>query len=380
MKRIILGAVVGLFVASCSNNETVSLNQDEIQFNVVANKVAKAADLYCNNKKPEAFNVWASYKKDANTTAATYFAGDEIKNVSGAWVNQTDDRYWPEAGTLNFYAHVNGTFNWTVDQPTIDFTVAAKAKDQKDLLYAVTTEKSRNQQVNMNFRHALSQIVFKAANNHEKLHVVIEAVKVCNLKYDGTFAFSESTEVGFPDHSQAGTAPTTGLGEWTLEDYKTSYEVTLPNPVTLTKDVKALTGNYTDGNDGFTMEEDGNTLLLMPQTSNAWDPATKYGVETAKTYFLVKCRIYNIADLEKGYQNGDVMLWGKSDSEGKYVAIPFTASWEQGKKYIYTFIFNNYSNGGYDEESKPVLYPITFDVTVDDFTNATDKDVEMVKK
>ena len=130
MKRIILGAVVGLFVASCSNNETVSLNQDEIQFNVVANKVAKAADLYCNYNLPGAFNVWASYKKDANTTAATYFAGDEIKDEEGTWVNQTDDRYWPEAGTLNFYAHVNGTFNWTVDQPTIDFTVAAESKDQ----------------------------------------------------------------------------------------------------------------------------------------------------------------------------------------------------------------------------------------------------------
>ena len=208
---------------------------------------------------------------------------------------------------------------------------------------------------------------------------MIEAVKVCNLKYDGPFAFSKSTEDKFVDHTQAGTALTTGLGEWTLEDYKTSYEVKLPNPVTLTKDVKALTGNYTDSN-GFTMERDSNTLLLMPQTSTKWDPATKYGVETAKTYFLVKCRIYNIADLEKGYQVGDVMLWGESNSEGKYVAIPFTATWEQGKKYIYTFIFNNYSNGGYDEESNPVLYPITFNVSVDDFANATNTDVEMVKK
>jgi hypothetical protein len=68
-----------------------------------------------------------------------------------------------------------------------------------------------------------------------------------------------------------------------------------------------------------------------------------------------------------------------------WAVIPVSFDWEPGKKYIYTFVFGE-GNGGYeggeDPDSPtpgvdPVLTPITYTVTVDDFQKGYDKDVEM---
>ena len=56
--------------------------------------------------------------------------------------------------------------------------------------------------------------------------------------------------------------------------------------------------------------------------------------------------------------------------------IPFAANWAPGKKYIYNLVFGK-SNGGYDEDGKDVLVPVSFTVTVDDFTTVVENDVNM---
>ena len=50
-----------LTLAACSKDEVVQQNpNDAISFDVVTNKaVSRAADGYCNNKKPDDFDVWA---------------------------------------------------------------------------------------------------------------------------------------------------------------------------------------------------------------------------------------------------------------------------------------------------------------------------------
>ena len=77
-------------------------------------------------------------------------------------------------------------------------------------------------------------------------------------------------------------------------------------------------------------------------------------------------------------------MWGKENA-GTYVAkelaIPADFTWEQGKKYIYTFVFGK-GNGGYDPDpdpsdpATPVLVPITFDITVDDFIPVPGTEIE----
>ena len=51
---------------------------------------------------------------------------------------------------------------------------------------------------------------------------------------------------------------------------------------------------------------------------------------------------------------------------------------EKGKKYIYTLVFGK-ANGGYDEDGEDILVPISFTVSVDDFTTVVEKDVNFNK-
>lgn len=128
-------------------------------------------------------------------------------------------------------------------------------------------------------------------------------------------------------------------------------------------------------------------LLLLPQTLNPWitntgdvdadgDPIYKI---TGTARVLVKCRL---VDTET-----NVQLWPKPEEGAvtKFVGVslvgetvaeadqPAAQVWKQGKRYVYTLIFGE--GGGFNPENpdpenpdpEPVLVPITFDVTVDNF-------------
>ena len=72
----------------------------------------------------------------------------------------------------------------------------------------------------LNFRHALSQIVFQARNDSKNLYVEISGVSVNNAESKGTFTFpSVSTDENVEDHTGTTTDyPETaeGWGTWQL--------------------------------------------------------------------------------------------------------------------------------------------------------------------
>ena len=179
MKKIIFGAMAATALLACSKEQVIELNRanDEIGFSVVAENQTKAAAVYCaNNLLPE-FDVAATYTKDGATK--WYFQNDNIKSVNDAWVNQTTTRYWSADGKHDFYAIYNGTMNLTAiaaapAAPTVNFTPDTDVAKQKDLLYAVTKGLAKSENpVALNFRHALSQIEFKAKNTNKQLYVEI---------------------------------------------------------------------------------------------------------------------------------------------------------------------------------------------------------------
>ena len=392
-----------MVLASCSQNEVAEINRDgdEIRFNVVTNKATKAADVYCNN------NMMTEFYVSAITDGKTYIANDEIKHENNSWVNQAGTRYWPETA-VDFYAHVNAgtTFSCEKESENEDAGFVAKftnfqpsttVANQVDLLYAVKTGQKKNADgetanpVELNFRHALSQIVFEARNESENIHVEIAGVKVVNVDGQGTFTFpSTSTDGKVVDHT-GGTETTIGTqGEWETVDGTETYDVNLTKVVALPgKEEGAQDVNLTNTNE--TDKNYGNALLLLPQTTTAWNPETDGGTETDggesntdNSYFLVDCIIYNVA-AENGVVNKetDVCLWGtKEEGETvtwttKELAIPVAFNWDQGKKYVYTFVFGH-GNGGYEPgpDPDPVLVPISFKVTVDDFVLADGVDIE----
>lgn len=387
-------------MASCSQDETIGINHDgdEITFNVVTNSATRAADVYCNQNLPGGFYV------SAISDGKTYIDKDYVTGSNGNWTNTSGTRYWPET-PVDFYAYVNAgtSYKWSVDgagKATAkfeNFTVNNTVESQEDLLYAVKTNQSKtNGTVNLNFRHALSQIVFQAKNTNANLYVEIAGVSVANVGGTNTFTFpSANTETNIVDHD--GNADgvyedgefgdiTDGLnwGTWAAltqgtEQYNVDFtEIAVEGNNTLV----ALTTANDAGK-----EYNSNAMLLLPQKTTAWDPET-YPRPTAEgntgSYLLVDCAIFNVAGDDYD-ADGDVCLWGEQKKEGgwttKELAIPVAFDWQQGKKYVYTLVFGE-GNGGYNpdpedpEDPDPVLVPITFEIFVDDFELVNGGEIE----
>ena len=376
-------------MASCSQDETIGINHDgdEITFNVVTNNATRAADVFCNQKLPGGFYV------SAISDGKTYIDKDYVTGSNGKWTNQSGTRYWPETA-VDFYAHVNGgdAYKWNNGSPKFEgFTVNNTVGSQVDLLYAVKKNQSKtNGTVNLNFRHALSQIVFQAKNTNANLYVEIAGVSVVNVGGTNTFTFpSDNTETNIVDHDEnADGVYENGefgssinydgsWGAWNnltsgTEKYDVDFDIT---PVEGNNTLVALTtANETD------KEYNSKAMLLLPQKTTAWVPNKDNPVPDAAgntgSYLLVDCAIFNVAGDE--YADSDVCLWGKLQEGAwttKELAIPVAFDWQQGKKYVYTLVFGE-GNGGYnpdpdpedpDPDPEPVLVPITFEITVDDF-------------
>lgn len=372
MKKIVLivPALLALAAVSCTKSEVLETNSGEIRFNVVANSATKAADVYCNNNMPGEFMVYAV------SDGKTYIDGDRIVRNGSVWENQSGVRYWPET-TVDFYAHVNAgnNFKWNASSaPVIEnFSPAADVADQVDLLYAVKKgESKKDSPVELNFRHALSQIVFNAKNTNANLYVEIAGVKVANVGDTNTFTYPETdTDSKFVSHDGTGTLLDTGAGSWAvLTSGDFSYEVDFNAvPVVGNSTVVDLTTANDSGK-----EFNSQAMLLLPQTTTAWVPSIDSNTPSENntgSYFLIDCAIWNVAGTAVD-KDTDVQLWGEGGNT-KELSIPVAFTWEQGKKYIYTLVFGQ-GNGGYDPDPdpddpdpKPVLVPIDFTVSVDDF-------------
>lgn len=371
-KKLFLMALTATALVSCSHDEVLKLQQDEIKFSIVTDNQSRAENVYCNNNLPESFNVSAVYD------SKTYIDNDEISYINRSWVNNSGTRYWPNEGDVTFYAHqnTNGCFNWNETSPTIkDYAVDTDVAKQLDLIYARKTQAKSDVPVELNFHHALSQIVFKAKNTNANLYVEIEGVSVCKVGNKNTFTFpSKDTDTKVGEHNGTATTFDDTWGTWAnLTSGTTTYPVTFTAvPVEGDNNEVSLTSANETGK-----EYSKNALLLLPQTTTKWDVASADAEGTPAdqdgSYFLVKCLIYNVAGANVA-KTTDVCLWGE-DGKAKELAIPAAFTWEQGKKYVYTFVFGK-GNGGYnpdptDPTPEPVLVPITFDITVDDFVPVT---------
>ena len=361
--KYLFGAMAALMMAACSQDEVVSVRQDGIAYGVSAGTQTRAADSYCNNTLPDYFKVWA---KSAD---GLYINGDKIVNSDGVWTDADGTRYWPDGKTLDFYAEVNGDeeFSFNNGAPTFnDFTVKDAVAEQVDLMYSVRKGQTKTvDKVQLNFRHALSQVCFRAKNNTKNMSVVIKGVSVGHLTEKGTFTFpAADTDYNYADHSDNNVDPEKEVngGTWVIPSgaqYNKKYSVApLNGNVTLAPGTASnLTCPEDSHENGF-----GQVLTLLPQTVAAWNP-TKAGTDWNGAYFLVDLALSNITEDDEGAEVSTTVYTGEA-------AIPVNVAWVQGYRYIYTFVFDEGGNGGWTpdpENPKPVLTTIKYDVTVDDF-------------
>lgn len=426
MKKIFSGGLAVFALTACSNDEFVKENNstNEIKFAVTTERSTRASNVYCNNNKPGSFHVHAVFEEKE------YIKGDLIQgnDARTEWTNTNGTRYWPETSSTNkidFYAHVSSegvTMTRTIDgkYQFQNFSPNEAVSAQEDLLYAVKTgqskpvDESHNSKVNLNFRHALSQIVFNAKNTNPDIYVEISGVSVVNVAASGTYtlpsASTDSYSTVHPnnpaENATRGSWELSTDDDWTLQEGKTArakYSVDFTTvkltAVDETADATSLTSaNDSPTGDDVTAEYSSKAMLLLPSPeggTTAYDIDKAVGADDSNngTYFLVKCRIWNVSgetpDIAEDGTVNETSLWGAT--EAKDIMIPAKFTWEEGKKYIYTFVFGK-GNGGYDPDPDPdpenpddptpptpVLIPITFDMSVDEFVPVTMPDINMQK-
>ena len=364
---VMLWAIFGALLMGCSDEEIANVetsSRNAIGFNVLSNAAeTRAIPTTPDNLTSTDFDVFAF------TTDGTAFMGkvdtdfghDGVKIVykNGKWDydDANDLRYWPTEA-LDFYAFNPGTvsedmmmnYMWEASGTVqkISYTCideyGAGTHANDDVMYAMAkgqTKDMNNGVVKFNFKHILSQVVFKAKTQYDNMQVDIDVIKIHNFKFAGAFTLPAAAD---------------GTGSWSSSD------LAFPHAFTVVKNANITVNSNTEATDITT----NTPMLNIPQELTAWTVSgaskTKKGADDAKQCYLeIACKIR---------QSGAYLLG--SASEYKTIYVPFGDTWEQGKRYIYTLIFG----GGYDDQGEAVLNPIQFDAETTGWVDA-DKDVNV---
>ncbi len=312
---VMLWAIFGVLLMSCSEEEIANVetsSRNAIGFNVLSNAAETRATPTTNtNLKNTDFDVFAFTADGTAFMGKSWEATKDVQKISYTCMDE----------------YGSGTTHANYD------VMYAMAKGQ--------TKDMNNGIVKFNFKHILSQVVFKAKTQYDNMQVDIDVIKIHNFKFAGAFTLPAAAD---------------GTGSWSSSD------LAFPHAFTVVKNANITVNSNTEATDITT----NAPMLNIPQELTAWTVSgaskTKKGADDAKQCYLeIACKIR---------QSGAYLLG--SASEYKTIYVPFGDTWEQGKRYIYTLIFG----GGYDDQGEAVLNPIQFDAETTGWVNAA-KDVNV---
>ena len=344
-KLFFIAAIAGAALVSCTKNELAPsvTEQQEISFAAPvmspATKVAEIANHYPTDSQ---FAVWAHYYEgDYSNFAAGVRYMNEVtvahnSTVKG-WKNATP-YYWPKNGTLTFIAYSPSSVAAyaDVDEEGINFTdyvVDTDVAKQTDLLFSeraynkvevdqATSAADPYAGVQINFKHALSSILFKvkAAETYTGTTLKVTKIEVLNAYSQGDFT------QGLADSNGAVTGATVGGVEtkavWSDYAAETTY-VAYENATGLVltnADVYAHNGTATK-------TENTTDLILLPQSLA--HTATTNNVSLRVTYTLQN------ADMTEAITQVATVSLATGFTTGTDPETDVTA-WEIGKRYTYT--------------------------------------------
>ena len=366
---VMLWAIFGALLMGCSDEEIANVetsSRNAIGFNVLSNAAeTRATPITNSNLTSTDFDVFA-FTADGTAFMGkvdTDFEHDGVKIVykDGKWDydDANDLRYWPSEA-LDFYAFNPGTvsedmmvfYSWeaTKDVQKISYTCmdeygSGTTHANYDVMYAMAkgqTKDMNNGIVKFNFKHILSQVVFKAKTQYDNMQVDIDMIKIHNFKFAGAFTLPATAEE---------------TGSWSSSD------LAFPHAFTVVKNANITVNSNTAATDISTK----TPMLNIPQTLTAWTVSapnkSKLEADNAKQCYLeISCKIR---------QSGAYLLG--SASEYKTIYVPFGDTWVAGKRHIYTLIFG----GGYTDQGEAVLNPIQFDAETTGWVDADNKDVNV---
>ena len=268
-----------------------------------------------------------------------------------------DVEYTPTEGS---FTGANPTYYYSVpvgaesEEPIGEYEW--KSGDQKDVMYA-RTEVTKPEDgtlpsaVQLDFQHALSQVLFKARVHDDSPYAVhVKKITIHNLKQAGTLSLPTKDESG-----------NDVAASWSLEETLADYPLAMSDTDVTKDDIVELTNSSC-------------ALLILPQTFSAWDKTATAADEGV--YIAVECYI---GDEEAGVDlfgtrtnNGD-----EDDLEYTYeyqtLYIPLSGTWEMGKCYTYTLVFGDPNgNNGFDEDGNEIEFgAITFAMSATTWVDQT---------
>ena len=370
-KFFILAAAALVAIAACSKNEadTAAYEQSRvINFNTVANKATKApisGTVYSYNLP--SFGVFASYLEKNKTWAANKASATRYMDDVKVSFNDTKDiwapastYYWPLEGSLSFIAYspkaaATAAFAEATGTLTLSaFTVNTTVADQVDLLYSsVNADRTMNESyyvdggnsknsetaegdkgVNIKFKHALAQVIFKAKTADEVFDAGM-SFKIDTLVVNAASTADNMTVVNPADADAAATITT-----WTNPKTNADFVVRsddFPNATVAVGAANFLTKTLSD--------PIGDALLMIPVTAFA-------GTDPTVT---VKYTLYRLSDaLPMGSKEVTIHFDDIDDT---------VADWQAGKKYVYNLTID--------------LQKIYFNPSITDWVDGGSQDVDV---
>lgn len=266
MKRILLGAATtALLFAGCAQNELldggiVTPNDGKIYFSatsgVPTNTRAAAGNPFVTTGDLQNLGTFHVVGYLGATEVVGTSLNPQQVDWNGISWEYANEPYWPN-GTMNFYAYANWGTAPTVASTGItaaDVTIGQDTYTHTDLLVAATSA-SKQVRTLLNFKHALTQVVFKAGNiNPTKVAAEFTGIEIANIGSKSTMTYAIGGDITW--------AAATDALDYTVNGI-TNYKVT---------DLSATPTNYklyprvqTDA------EPNNNALMLVPQKFTAWD-------------------------------------------------------------------------------------------------------------
>ena len=337
LKHILPLSLAGLALAACSTDngkDAPEVTGDAIRFNASA---PIAPRNVTTTENLENFRVTAFVE------GKRYMDNVLVTKNGNAWT-YTPVMYWPAEEPVNFFSYSPDDIVQSATDGTSADLKGFVNSGTTDLLYGVNMDESQKttKMVKINFRHALSQVrfYFRRKSQNPPIRVDVTNVALTQINSVGDFNFPRTST------SQSSTAQ----GTWTAQAVPTVpvlYADNATHAVTLT-------------DNGIELNPD-SYYFFIPQKLTA--PGEDYA---SGAFVKVTCAIY--------HEGTNTKLWPK---EADYSDIYFplntdgngtrsVTEWLQGRAYVY-----NISIGVPSETSS-----IEFDVTVDEYKDFTETDLE----
>lgn len=333
-KKFVMGiaAMAALTLVSCSSDDLDSFSDNSskneaISFDgylgrsAVAVNGSRGSVETRETLKTKGFGVFGKYT-DGKTSDLNFFKNQPVTCPGTKWT-YSPLKYWPTQGRIDFLAYAPYKEGQTLKEnttthentTTFDFTVAKKAADQIDLLWANATGKitenfegTTKEKVNFHFYHALSRLGYtvKLSGNYTSDNATFTLKKITLAGSSTDATKGAFYETGTIDLSKATKDPNLWSGQtgrqkfdWFSGDYQ----------------VKSSTASHP----GSDIEKEKDYLFVIPQNFSENIGTVEQPVDNPD-------KLYVIVEYDVTY-NGGTTIKNK-------VYKQLTTNFEQGKAYM----------------------------------------------